>query len=475
MNLITWLRIFELKTRPIHPESKRALDRRWQELPLRLRTPSQTLGKYAVGCEGTHGVFPQCNFACTPCYHSKDANRVAIDGHHTILEVEKQMALLRTLRGPVGHAQLIGGEVSLLAPDDHAETLLTMRKYGREPMGFTHGDFDYDYLRSIVLDVSGQVRISRISFAAHFDTTMVGRGGIKKPESEPALDPYRSRFADMFKRLKHEFGVNSFLAHNMTVTPHNVDQIANVIRECKHYGFGLFSFQPAAFVGNEQRWKENYRQTTGDAVWEQIEQGAGTRLPFRAFQHGDERCNRTTYGFFCDDRYFPVIDDLDPIDLRHRDAFFRYLSGVSFTGSRRAHLAAKLIRISLRHPGAPIIAGHWLARTIRKVGIRQLLANGIRPVTFVMHSFMDASDVKQAWLAIQSGETCTEPRLVETQERLLGCSYAMAHPETGELVPACVQHSVLDPEENVELRKLLPITHLANPRRKTKNGAGENA
>jgi hypothetical protein len=33
----------------------------------------------------------------------------------------------------------------------------------------------------------------------------------------------------------------------------------------------------------------------------------------------------------------------------------------------------------------------------------------------------------------------------------------MAHPETGELVPACVQHSVLDPVENVELRRLLPI------------------
>jgi hypothetical protein len=33
----------------------------------------------------------------------------------------------------------------------------------------------------------------------------------------------------------------------------------------------------------------------------------------------------------------------------------------------------------------------------------------------------------------------------------------MAHPETGELVPACVQHSVLDPVENVKLRRLLPI------------------
>ncbi len=33
----------------------------------------------------------------------------------------------------------------------------------------------------------------------------------------------------------------------------------------------------------------------------------------------------------------------------------------------------------------------------------------------------------------------------------------MAHPETGELVPACVQHSVLDPIENVALRRTLPL------------------
>ena len=79
-------------------------------------------------------------------------------------------------------------------------------------------------------------------------------------------------------------------------------------------------------------------------------------------------------------------------------------------------------------------------------------------MTFVMHSFMDAADVTPAWAAMQRGETSTEPRLAATQQRLQACFYTMAHPETGELVPACVQHSVLDPAENVALRKLLPLT-----------------
>jgi len=48
-----------------------------------------------------------------------------------------------------------------------------------------------------------------------------------------------------------------------------------------------------------------------------------------------------------------------------------------------------------------------------------------------------------------------------TQERLQSCSYAMSHPESGTLVPACAQHSVLDPQENVELTKLLPLEEVA--------------
>jgi hypothetical protein len=50
-----------------------------------------------------------------------------------------------------------------------------------------------------------------------------------------------------------------------------------------------------------------------------------------------------------------------------------------------------------------------------------------------------------------------------TQERLGACVYAMAHPEQGRTVPACVQHSVLDPGENRELRRLLPLVEVRQP------------
>ena len=141
MGVMARIRRFARALRPVDPEFAAALARRWAGLPDTARTPGQVLGRHAVGCEGTHGVFPECNLACTPCYHSRDANQVRIDGPHTLAQVPAQMALLRERRGPRAHAQLIGGEVTLLAPDDHAEALAVMRAHGREPMSFSHGDF----------------------------------------------------------------------------------------------------------------------------------------------------------------------------------------------------------------------------------------------------------------------------------------------------------------------------------------------
>lgn len=79
-------------------------------------------------------------------------------------------------------------------------------------------------------------------------------------------------------------------------------------------------------------------------------------------------------------------------------------------------------------------------------------------MAFVMHSFMAASVVVPAWEALQRNEISDDPAVAVSQQRLRACSYAMSHPETGELVPACVQHSALDPGENAALRTLLPVT-----------------
>ena len=448
----------ERMTRPTPPELEQALARRWDELPEHVKTPNQMLGRRMAGCEGTHGVFPRCDLACTPCYHSREANRVRTDGEHTVREVDRQMAYLRERRGPGQHAQLIGGEVTLLCPDDHAAALAAMIDHGRKPMSMSHGDFDYDYLERLALDPeTGRPRLGHLAFAGHFDSMMFGRTGIPRPANEAALNPYRARFCEQFARLEREHGVTNYLAHNMTVTPANLDQVPGVIRDCREMGFRMFSFQPAAFIGNRSRWKDEYRSFSGDEVWSQIEEGTGGRLHWRALQIGDARCNRTAYGFWSGDRYVPLLDEDDPADARVLERFIDTFGGMDFDAGT-AMVVARAARALARRPGTIATAAGWARRFVARAGgIGALRRDPPRAVTLVMHSFMDAADVKPAWDALQRGETSDDPRIRETQERLQACSYAMAHPESDELVPACAQHSVLDPGENVSLGIELPM------------------
>ncbi|MGH9115570.1 MAG: radical SAM domain-containing protein, partial [Acidimicrobiales bacterium] len=464
-------------TRPVAEETRAALARRWAELPEHVRTDAQALGRSAVGCEGTHGVFPRCNFACTPCYHSAGANRVRVDGAHTVAQVERQMAYLAAVRGPRGHVQLIGGEVSLLDPDDHAQALAVMRRHGREPMSFTHGDFDYAYLEALALGSDGRPRFKRLSFAAHFDTTMRGRAGLRRPRSEAELNPLRQAFCDLFRRLRAEHGVRFFLAHNMTVTPGNVAQIPQVIEDCRAMGFNMFSFQPAAHVGDERRWTGDYRSLDPNEVWAKIEQGVGAHLPHRLFQTGDERCNRSTLGCYVGGRFVPVGDEADPADIAARDAFYAHLGGVHWNAPP-VLLAVRLARVLAAHPRLVATAASWLHRRVRQAGGAEVVLRAARqhelvPMTFVMHRFMHAEDVKPAWELLRRGETSTDPRIRETQERLQACFYDMAHPETGEIVPACVQHSVLDPAENTALAELLPLPRVRRCGEPAATAAGE--
>lgn len=458
-----WKRL-ELLTRPVHPSTERVLAERWAALPAGVQTEQQILGRHAVGCEGTHGVFPKCDLTCSPCYHSKDANKVRVDGAHTVAQVEAQMRLLEAERGPRAHAQLIGGEVSLLDPADHAAALASMRQHGREPMSMSHGDFDADYLRALALDEGGEPRFRRLSFAAHFDSLMRGRRGIPRPRTEAELNPYRARFVEMFRDLRREHGVRSYLAHNMTITPANLNQVSEVVSEVSRMGFSMLSFQPAAHVGDERRWTGGDYRTVGiDDVWDQLEAGLGQRVAWEALQFGDPRCNRAAFGIGVDDRWVPMFDPDNVADLATRDRALAHFGGVNFGGTSPSVLAVKILRVLTRHPGDLRVAFAWVGRlTGRSGGVRHVWSawrrGAVAPMTYVVHNFMDADDVAPAWKLMVDGQVATDPAVRATQERLSACTYAMAHPETGELVPACVQHSVLDPGENEKLRRLLPLT-----------------
>ncbi|MBW3578039.1 MAG: radical SAM protein [Actinobacteria bacterium] len=445
----------ERGTRPTDPEVTAALAARWEQLPAAVRSPSQMLGRKFTGCEATHGVFPACNFGCRPCYLPSNSNRVPLDPDHALAEIERQMSYLRQKRGPGQYAQLIGGEVSLLPPDVHAEALQVMRRHGRFPMSFSHGDFDYDYLERLAVGRDGTRRFHILSFAVHIDTTMYGRRAAPRPSDEGQLHPERRRVKDMFERLQREHGVRHHLAHTMTVTPANVDEVADVVRVCRDLGYRMCSFQPAAEVGDRRRWDGSYAALTDDRVWAEIERGVGRHLPHRVLEVGDPRCNRVTWGLWSAGHYVPVAEDDHPGDLAARDAFFRVLPGNLLFASR-PRTVARVARAMFAHPRDIPVALRWGARLARRLGARGLVS-GVQPATYVMHSFMDADDVQAAWHLLQRDQVAGDPRIRATQERLSACAYGMAHPDRDEVVPACVQHSVLDEVENAHLLRRLPL------------------
>ncbi|MDD2857172.1 MAG: hypothetical protein PHU75_00700 [Candidatus Nanopelagicales bacterium] len=368
------------------------------------------------------------------------------------------MAYLRARRGPRGHAQLIGGEVSLLTPDDHAAVLHVMHDHGREPMSMTHGDFDYDYLQRLAVGPDGRRRFTRLSFAAHFDSLMRSRRTMPRPRTEADLHGPRRAFVQMFARLRREHGVRSFLAHNMTVTPANLAEVAEVAHAASMMGFSMLSFQPAAFVGDDRRWDGSYREITNDDLWTQIETGIGTRVPYAGLQFGDQRCNRTSFGFMIGSTWHPLIDDTSPHDLAARDTFLTNLGGITLGGVPKWVAALRLARGVAAHPHVVPVGLRYARGLVQRAGGLGALRHGrVWPMTFVLHAFMDAADVAPAWAMLQDDQVSEDPHIRATQERLQACVYTMAHPETGMLVPACAQHAVLDADENAQLRTLLPI------------------
>ncbi len=267
------------------------------------------------------------------------------------------------------------------------QSLTVMRRYGREPMSFTHGDFDEDYLRRLVLDPDGTPRTSRISFAAHFDKFMFGRKTIKRPSSEAALHPYRQRFADMFVRLRREHGVRFFLAHNMTVTPGNLDEVADVVRFGLSLPYGMFSFQPAAYLGDQRRWREQFRAAHpgrgmgrdrgGRRRAAGLHGAAVRRHPLQSDR--PRACSSMAAGIRCS----TATTRMTAPPEMHFCATWRE---TNFSGAPPAVVVTRLVRVLARHPAGLIIGLGWLQRTIRRAGgplavLRAATRGQLRPVT----------------------------------------------------------------------------------------------
>ena len=381
---------------------------------------TQMLGSRTAGCEGTHGVFPRCDLACTPVLpRPARPTRVRIDGDHTAVETSmRQMELLRERRGPGpersadrrrGHAARPGGARPSTAGD------------GAPP---AQADVDVATATSTTTTSWRSVEaggFKHLSFAGHFDSLMLGRRGLPRPRDEAELHPFRQALLRCIQRLEREHGVTHYLAHNMTVTPRNVGQVAEVVRAARDMGFRMFSV-PAG------RLHRATRALAGGPAGDHAETTSGRRssaAPAHGctgarLQIGDQRCNRTAYGGWVGDRYVPMLDEDDPRDRRLLSDFHRR---VRRHGLRRtpAPAAARLLRAVARHPGCAAGAA-WRAR-----------GSPPRPRAahprHLRHALVHGRGGRDAGLGAHAGRHRGRgPGAAEAWERLQACAYAMAHP-----------------------------------------------
>lgn len=385
---------------PYDRERDEALERVWSELPENLQQPHQTKGVQNPGCAATHNIMERCNFSCTACYLSKEAN-------HTpplpFDEVKVQLDKIRASLGPWGNTQLTAGEVTLMPVED----LVRIAKYSHDiqlsTMVMTHGDTfreDPTYLERLVTE--GNVE----KVAIHVDTTQRGRSGLKGKEKhlkEKDLHPIRDEFAELIKETRRKTGKTLHAAHTFTVDPSNLDGVSDVMDWTldNSDAYRMISFQPTAEVG---RTRTGRMTESRDLVWSRIEEGIGQSINRQPFLFGHPDCNDIALFFvvkFGDERHIvEVVREDEPVDK----AFFQRLLHCGFTGftpdgqpglEQLGRIAGRIAR----DPGAmAAILGYCGYRSVtERSWLPRLLATiargehwEVNPFVIVVHHFMSA-------------------------------------------------------------------------------------
>ncbi len=239
--------MFRSILQPAYNETDEILARARQSVPLRFRTSNQFLGGQHAGCAATIGVMPRCDFACKACYLGKEANRIPME---SVAGIKKQLNQIRTWLGLGDNVQITDGEVTLRPIEDLLEIIRYAKTIDLAPMLMTHGDVlrkNPQLLRRLVLEAG----LSEISI--HIDTTQRGRLGktYRYAKHESELMPLRDEFAQLIRDVRKETGKPLKVAMTITVTEHNLNGVAEIVRWCcKHSDIvTLLSFQPVVQVG----------------------------------------------------------------------------------------------------------------------------------------------------------------------------------------------------------------------------------
>ena len=372
--------------------------RKWRSLPAPLQTQQQLAGIAAVACGATHSVMEKCNFNCTSCYLSEEANRAQPLPFKAVVE---QLDQLRDYLGDGGKCQITSGEVTLLEVAELGRIVEYARAIGLDPMVMSNGQRflqDEDYLPTLV----AQHGLEKVSL--HIDSTQKGRPGWRPGMSEVELHPLRDRFAALIRDVRRQTGRSLHAATTVTITADNFADIPDIVRWSLHNAGSvrMLTLLPVAGVG---RTRDNAPPLSMDALWDKICEGVGRPLNRQAMLYGHPECNITVpVVVVCargEVRIVEVVRSAKRWDRRVMRTGLGEFSEALDLNAPLAVAAARFAWALVRRPWrlsellAYALYRAWSERAVAGALLRGVLGGGVsvRPLLLVVHKFMNAAEL----------------------------------------------------------------------------------
>lgn len=393
---------------PLEPERKAALERQWESLDPRWRTPFQAFGRKNSGCAATIGLHPRCDFACAGCYLGEEANSIQ---PLSLDQIFLQLDQIRAWTGPKGNVQLTDGEVTLRPVEELLRVLERCRQLELMPMLMTHGD-SFRRRPGLLERLCVEGGLTEVSI--HIDTTMRGRLGYKHARHEQDLAPLRDEFAQLLREVRRKTGSTIRAATTMTVTRENLNGVAHVAAWCARNRdvFKMLSLLPVADVGRTERALSS---VSPDECWAEV---ARALAPYcddlqngRPLHVGHPECNRVT-SFLCFERrsspqsprFVKTVSDASDEDREFMERFAATgLMGIGYRGDAPLVGWARKLGAALRAlpfllgPGQRYLrrrlAAHdlRLTRTVFDLVRGELSVSGF---SVVSHHFMGRAEIE---------------------------------------------------------------------------------
>lgn len=434
-------------------ERKQARERIFEEMgPVAQSQNHQFLGKISTGCAATHNVLERCDFYCTACYLTDEAN-------HTpplpFEQVKIQLDEIRKRLGPSANTQITAGEVTLLPRAELIRIVRYAIDIGLDPMVMTHGQHflnDPTYLHQLMVEGGLQ------KIAVHIDVTQKGRKFLKPGMREKDLNPLRDQFANMIRDARRITGLTLNAAHNLTITEQNYEDVPDVMAwaERNNDAFRMFSFQPTADVGRTKAQVQTNRQAE---IWKKI----CTHMPHgpsnqHTFTFGHPDCNTTSLlwvvRFNGEHHLMEVKREGATIDERFfSEVLDSSFNGFYMDGVDNALLTGKFLGMFARSPKFlwqwPAYAAYrgWLDRSWSLRFLKTVLTGGewsCMPMILVVHNFMSREDIDTP----------------KGQERLKACAFTLPVEIDGEMrmVSMCEMNATdLRKKKNLQAQELFKI------------------